>query len=450
MVGLRTTAQTLTRPDPAQTRSGGTGRIRPWWPAILVLVAFAVRLAVVLASPDWVPHTDAGDYDRIALWLSRHGTFPSSVLVPAGGPTAFRPPGFPLLLAGLYKALGAVSPSTRWEAARVLEALLGSLSVALLYLIATRLLPRAAARLAGAIAAVYPPLILVGSSLLSESLFVPLLLGAVLCALRARERASARGWLWALGAGGLTGLAALTRSNGIVVLVPLAFLVWSGRPRWSRRALYEPLALLGATVLVLVPWTVRNASAFHELVPISTESGYALAGVYNPVAQARTDFPALWVFPVRDIESALAGHPRANEAQVSSRLDSTAWDYVARHPSAVARTGFWNALRLLDLTGPSVERWLAKLEAYPETLALISVYAFWVLVALAVGGGVTRAARRVPSALWWVAGVILLSSVFILGATRYRVPADPFLILLAALGTHAGWAQLARRTMGER
>jgi 4-amino-4-deoxy-L-arabinose transferase-like glycosyltransferase len=445
MVGLSTTAETPGLAAPARLRTGSASRIRPSWLIVLVLVALVVRLIVVFATPNWLPQTDAADYDRIALSLSQHGGFGASVLDPAGGPSAFRPPAFPVALAGLYKMLGGVSASTRWESARILEAALGAVSVALIYLIGLRVFCVAAARIAGAIAAVYPPLILVGSSLMSESLFIPLMLGGVLCALSSRERASPRSWTWALGAGVLIGLAALTRSNGAVLLLPVALLVWSGRPRWSLRALRQPVLVVGATVLTLVPWTIRNASTFHELVPISTQSGYALAGIYNPIAQARTDFRALWVVPENDIRTALVGHPHSNEAQISDRLDSMALRYVAHHPGAVASTGYWNGLRLFNLTGPAVERWLARFEAYPAVLAVISVYAFWILGAVALGGVATRAVRRAPLALWGVPALILLSSVFTLGATRYRAPADPFLILLAALGLSAGWGRRLQR-----
>ena len=52
----------------------------------------------------------------------------------------------------------------------------------------------APAVVAGAIAAVYPPLVLAGSSLLSESLFIPLVLGALLAALVHRD--SEHRWRW--------------------------------------------------------------------------------------------------------------------------------------------------------------------------------------------------------------------------------------------------------------
>jgi hypothetical protein len=62
------------------------------------------------------------------------------------------------------------------------------------------------------------------------------------------------------------------------------------------------------------------------------------------------------------------------------------------------------------------------------------MYAFWVLGLLAVAGAMTERARSAPGALWWCPVLILLSTAFFQGSTRYRSPADPFIVMLAALG----------------
>ena len=188
----------------------------------MLAVALLARLLVIVATPHFRPTNDAADYDRHAVSLAVHGTYPPSGF---GGPSAFRPPAYPYLLAGVYKLVGTRSASTRWEAGRIADALLGVVVVALVALIARRLWGPAVALGAGALAAVFPPLLLVGSSLMSESLYIPLVLGAVLAALAARG--SEHRWRYALLTGLLVGLAALTRANGLFVLVPIAFLAWA-------------------------------------------------------------------------------------------------------------------------------------------------------------------------------------------------------------------------------
>src|SRR5206468_9363115 len=95
-------------------------------------------------------------------------------------PSAYRPPGYPYLLALVYRIRG-----DSVGAGQVLSALLGTLAVMLLMLLAERLWDRRVAVAAGLIAAVYLPLIAVQArALLSESLFVPAMLAALLLTLR--------------------------------------------------------------------------------------------------------------------------------------------------------------------------------------------------------------------------------------------------------------------------
>jgi 4-amino-4-deoxy-L-arabinose transferase-like glycosyltransferase len=399
-----------------------------------------MRLAVIFATPHFVPVTDAAEYDRDAVTLVNAGSFAESDATFHGGPTAYHPPLFPVALAGVYKLVGTGSEHTRWDAGRVLEAVLGAIAVLLTGLIATRLWGARVGLVAAGIAAVDPPLILVGSSLLSESLFIPLVLAAVWAALNYRDTERLR---WAAIAGALTGLCALTRGNGVFLIIPIALLLWTGRPRFTRPALAAPALALAAGILMLVPWTIRNLHVFHSLVPITTETGYALEGTYNSAVQNDKRFPALWRPPLASMQGAF-NQPGANEASVSSALTHEALHYIHRHPGSVATTFYWNTLRLLNLTGAGVERDFAGGEGYPPWLAELSVYAFWVLLGLVLAGVFQRALRAAPRALWLCPLVIFLSTAPLLGLTRYRSPADPFLIMPAALALLAGWDRLPR------
>jgi 4-amino-4-deoxy-L-arabinose transferase-like glycosyltransferase len=408
----------------------------------IALVALALRVVLVLATPNFHTIDDSHSYDRMAVSLAEHGTLPSSQIPLAGGPTAYPPPLYPVALSLAYRIVGVGSESSRWEAGRIEEAVLGTVVVVLIALIAARLFGRAAGLLSAAIAAVYPPLLLVGSSLMSESLFIPLVLGAVLAALVFRDSGRAR---WAVASGVLIGLAALTRSNGIVLLLPVIFLVWTERPRWSRRALRGPVVAVAAAALTILPWTIRNTVEFHEFVPISTETGYAFAGTYNAVAQYDTQYPAVWVPPGPEIYGFLKTHPRANEAQIGDSLLTFSRRYIAAHPGYPFVVAYWSAVRLFDLAGPGYERYSAIFAGYPPTLAYWSVFAFWLLAVLALLGMVIGGARRAPWALWACPLLILLSTLPFAGLTRYRAPADPFLVILAALALLALWRRVHGR-----
>ena len=407
--------------------------------ATVVALALVIRIGVVIATPHYQARTDAADFDRLGVALADHGHYPQSSEWAPHGPTAFRPPLFPAALAAVYKVVGTGSAHDRWTAGRLLEAVLGALSAGLTCLIATRIWGPAIGLVAGALAAIDPPLLLVGSSLLSESLFIPLVLGAVLAALAFRTDARLR---WAGLSGVLVGCAALTRGNGLVLVIPLAFLVWNQRPR--RRAAGAPALLLATAILTVLPWTVRNYVEFHRLVPLSTEGGYALAGTYNAATQNRPGFEAVWYPPLGQMRALAAADPRINEAQVSAHLQSEGLHYIEHHPASVLKTGYLSARRLLNVEGPLLEEVFAYGEGYPLRLAQYSVYAFWVVLALALAGALTRAARRAPSAFWWSPALILLSTVFFEGLTRYRSPADPFFLMLAALALVEGARRLRR------
>jgi 4-amino-4-deoxy-L-arabinose transferase-like glycosyltransferase len=431
----------------APSGSGGARSLRASVRPLLVIcvIALVVRLIVVFATPHFQPIADSSEYDQSAVSLVSNGTFGESVATFHGGPTAYHPPLFSVALAGVYGVVGTGSAKHRWEAGRIFEAVLGAIAVGLIFLIALALWDPVIAVIAASIAAVYPPLVLVGSSLMSESLFIPLALGAVLAGLRAREHPSS--WLWPVLAGVLAGLAALTRETGVPLLVVLCWLAWSGRPRFSRRALRAPLLVLGAAVVVLIPWTVRNEHEFGRFEPVTTGTGYALAGAYDHQAQTSKRFPALWAAPFADVAKVLHADPTANEAQISSGLTTMAVHYIEHNPGSVLKTAYWSTLRLLDLTGPGFERWFAPYEGYPRWLAGISVYAFWLIALLAIAGVFTSAVRRAPRAFWACPVIMFLSCVPFEGDTRYRSPVDPFLLILAAFALRSAWQ---RRRGGER
>ena len=404
-------------------------RERSWGVAMVavLILALVIRLAVAVHF-DLPPKTDAADYDRYGVSIASGRGFPDTNLGAVRGATAFRPPLYPLVLAGVYEVSGTSSATTRWRDARIVEALLGTVAVGLIGLIALRIFGRPEALAATAIAVVYPPLLLVGSSLVSETVFVPLVLAGVWLVLRYRDEQRLR---WLLLAGVAGGLATLSRSNGFLIVLALGFGVWILRPRWSRRALAAPATLLGIAALVVLPWTVRNAIELHAFVPVSTQTGLALAGQYNDVSAANG---ARWL-PPNGVPAYrhFFEDPSLDEADLDSKLRDAAIDYAVDHPQHVFAAGFWNGLRLLNLDDPiPLELQAAHDLGQPPGLARLSVYGFWILAVLALFGCAIGAARRLPAFIWLVLAAVIVSIMFIGGLTRYRIPADPILILLAA------------------
>lgn len=404
---------------------------------VLLALGLAVRVAYVLHTSTYVPRHDAHSYDVLATAIAQgHGW--------VYGPTAYIAPGYPFYLAAIYNLIGV--PHGMWTDVRLVQALVATVTIALIGWMALQLAGRGVALIALAIAAFYVPLVLVGVSLITESLFVPLLLAATNCALRARV-AERRYW-WIAAAGVFAGLASLTRGNGLILVPALALVVWTGRPRFSRQALGAPVILLIVAALAIAPWTIRNAIVEHEFVPVTTEAGLTLAGTYNDHA-ASTRF--IWQFSYRNY-SAIKRNKRLNDAQRDTQLISAVAGYVGRHPEYVPEAMFWNTLRLLDLQGRRVSRQTARndLRASPRW-ADLSVVCFWIVGALALIALFTRGARSLPRVIWVIPLLLYLSIAPVTtGTPRFRAALDPFVILLAAVAIRSVSVALRERRAARR
>jgi 4-amino-4-deoxy-L-arabinose transferase-like glycosyltransferase len=374
----------------------------------LIVLAFAIRLAFVLATPNYTLVHDALDYQRHAVSIADGHGFALSY----GRPTAFRPPAYPIFLAAVYAITG---PDVEWG--RIANALVGTGIVALIGVIAFQLWGRREALIALALAAVYIPLILVGQSIMSEPLFVLCLLGAISCCLRG----------WVVAAGVLLGLAILGRANAVILVLPLAAAVWKG---WR-----PALVLCVVAALTVVPWTIRNYETFDAFVPVSTQFGSALAGTYNSEAKADKQNPASWrtlkrVDDYRPIFNQVRTTP---EPVLDKELRTASIDFIKAHPAYVLTVAYWTTRRMLDLAGMDWSIHTAATISATRGWAIAGVICFWIFALLALAGAFTRQARAAPWWLWTVPLLMYLSVVFLVVETpRYRTAIDPFIVLLAA------------------
>jgi 4-amino-4-deoxy-L-arabinose transferase-like glycosyltransferase len=381
--------------------------------ALILLGALAIRVVVVLATPDYRLVHDAIDYDNHGASLAAGDGFAPAY----GRPTAFRPPAYPLLVAGVYWVFGHDV-----EAARLANAVVGTGIVALIGLIALMLWGRREALVAMALGAVYVPLIEVGQAVMSEPLFALCMLGAIAAALRKR----------AVLAGLLLGLAILGRANAIILLLPLAVAVWRG-PR-------PAAALVVAAALTVAPWTIRNALVLDAFVPVSTQLGSALAGTYNSDARADEENPASWrsLRAVSDYQAIFARVRSTPEPVLEKELRRASLDFIREHPEYVLTVAYWTTRRMLDLAGMDWSIHTASTVSVGRTWAIAGVVCCWVFALLAVLGAFTRRARAAPLWLWAVPLLMYLSVVFLVVETpRYRTAIDPFIVLLAALASPA-------------
>ncbi len=378
-----------------------------WRVAVAVfLLSLAVRLAFVTAFPGEPLETDAIDYDTIGWNLAQGYGYTNET----GEPTAFRPPGYPLLLAGVYYAVGH---DLNWV--RRVQALLGAALCALVCLTARRLFDDGSAKLAGLLCALYPPLIIPTSAILSEVLFMFWLGLAIYVVI------STKGLGWMFASGLFLGMALMTRPI-LVFFLPclIGWLLLVRKPG----ALVSSAAVLGGLLLVALPWTIRNYAHFGEFVPLTTHGGLALFNCYVLPPQG-FGFNA----------GELAGEEYTqltDEVSRSKYLSRKTLEYVQHNPLAVVKL---TAIKALYLIYP--------FDGYWHSVSLGSKYnVFWGILLAYSSLGVAVSWRGAESGIQLIL-LLLLSFVAAMlvfqAIPRFRLPMEPFLICFAASGFRYTW-----------
>ncbi|MBA3864761.1 MAG: hypothetical protein H0X42_00170 [Solirubrobacterales bacterium] len=378
--------------------------------ALVAILLLGAGLRVGEAWDGRAPVYDAAAYAAIARNLDQGNGF--TVGAGATQPSSNYSPGLPLLTAGVYELSGSVHE----RLARVLLALVGTLSVLFAYLLGRRLSrflnsPRhsevntgnVVAGLIGAAAvAIYPALLEYQGMLMSEPLAASLLSGAVLAMFWAAARGGLLRWLLP---GILLGALAMVRPEylGVAVLLGLVVLARGLRDDWSR-SLAAAAVLVAGVVVVVAPWTIRNAVALDRMVPISTGSGQVLfAGTYLPSdgnpervgEEVVAEHPRLFAsgdaerLRLEQILATLAAHrypELESDAALSKMGKEQLWDDVSEEPletsgfvaakvgriwshgpRAVMREPVWEALHwvllVLGLLSLAVLAWCRRWEA---------------------------------------------------------------------------------------
>jgi 4-amino-4-deoxy-L-arabinose transferase-like glycosyltransferase len=305
------------------------------------------------------------------------------------------------------------------------------------------------------LASLFPPFMLTGAAILSETLFLVVMLAAVAAVLQARR--SPHRLRWAATAGLFCGLAALTRSNGALLVIPLALALVRPASGGRRAAAMSVGALVAGAVLTVAPWTVRNAIVLDSFVPVSTQGGHTLAGAYNETIRrsgelwgppwALPEFAHLYWRPrFRDAALRAGAVPGLTprgwrtdvpEPELDRRLRAAATDHMTEHPGYVFEKVVSNTARLFQLGGPhSADFTIEEMALEARWPRRATTYLFYPVFVLAIVGAFTAAARRAPRWLWLVPA-LFLPAVLVNGLVRFRSPIDPFLIMLAALAVAA-------------
>jgi 4-amino-4-deoxy-L-arabinose transferase-like glycosyltransferase len=408
--------------------------------AVLV-VAFAVRLAAILVievNPRAQWSFDMTWYDGMARRLLAGKGYTSF----RGAPTAQWPPGYPLLLAGVYAVLGQ-----HVLVAKLVNAGLATASVLVTYLIGRELGRPRVGLAAAALLAVFPGDVLFAPTVLTEPLFAALVATALWVFLRWTRGGEAGLGRWAA-FGALLGLATLVRGTGLLLL-PIFSLAWLAQGAGlGRTARWTAAAALGL-VVVLVPWTVRNQLRLGAFVVVATDGAASLWVGHSPVATGGHSFALRGAWRER------FGHfhrlpPLQAEIEVARAETREALGWMLRRPDRVVALVPAKVYHMFKHDRGALgwmEPWLQR-RLHPTTRrgleGLVDGYFFAVLALALVGARHflrpdDRRAALVPIAVAWL---VLAHAVLFFGSPRFHHPLLPLLSLLAGAELVA-WARPA-------
>jgi hypothetical protein len=414
--------------------------------ALAAILLLGLVLRVDYAWEGRAPIYDAVAYAEIARNLDEGNGF--TLGEKATQPASNYSPGLPFLVAGLYK----LSSGEHERFARIVLALIGTLSILFAYLIARRLSGPFAGLVGAGVVAIYPALLEYQGMFMGEPLAAALLSGAVLAMLWAAGPAVPARERWLI-PGLLLGALVLVRPEylGVSLLLALVVLVWDKAQH--RIGLFDAAVLLVGVILVIAPWTVRNAIALDRFAPVSTGGGQVLfAGTYLPSdgdpekvgAEVVTRHPGL--FDPQDVE-------RLRLEQILARLAAQRYPELPSDEALgkIGRQQLWD-----DVTQEPVEYagfvatkvWRIWSHGPREVMERPGWEVFhWALVAFGLLGMIVLARQRRWEALLLATVFVSITAIsaLLVASPRRVLVMMPLVAALAGVGTTACRNSLARR-----
>jgi len=397
--------------------------------AVLV-IGFGLRLALALTMDNKISWEDESDYLDLAQKISNGAGY----VLADGSPTAFRAPGYPAFLTLLHLG-GLTSPL----AVRIIQALLATIIIWLVYRLGSELMNRAAGLTGAALTAIYPYYIFMPATLLAETLFTTLLLAAVL--LFHLSLRTGRGKLL-LGSGTLMGFAILTRPaawalTGGILFWLLFITRYPARQRLGLAALF-----FIAVLLTVTPWMTRNYVRLGSFA-LATNGGRNFWLGNNSAATINSGSNiAMDAEMNRIIENA------AGETARERIYYDEAFRYIQSHPRQFIVLTFSKALAFWRWTpSPVTDNNYARSNLM-NWLSVLSVAPVFIL---AVAGYILVSAELRSKISLWLIMALFYTAIHALyiSKVRFRLPLDAFMIMAAAftlVQASAKLRQLVKRT----
>lgn len=387
---------------------------------LILLVALLIRLDFVTKFNFPPVKNDQHYYTLMAVQIIEDGVYGYKQEVP----NAKVPPAWPLFLAGICKVFGYSDIDRVHDIVRIFNSLFSVGAVWYIYRIGQSLFNRWTGLLAALMGAIYGPYIFVTGLILTENMFLLLLLAAVYYQIRVIQDNRIKDHIIA---GALAALATLVRPNTIAItIVPYLFLWAKHRKLFLKEILYGA----GAFALLMLPWWIRNVVTLHEFILLSKGSGNPFLGGTNPYGMVSID----WKYANHADQTAL-GIQRIKEGLKDNPGLWIRWFTIGK-TSAMFLKGLYVDFYFRHIHFPFYEMLLRYLHKFV-------VYAGFALGA--VMPFIKKPYRFLSVHLFLFLGIQLL----FIPETRYTIGMMPFLFVIASAGVVSligfGWKQWQAR-----
>ena len=406
----------------------------------VVLLALAVRLGIGVflgfnSGPDQAAcGADTVEFEHMAWSAAQGGGF---AIHDGGLPSAFRAPGYPMLLAAVYRIFGR----TYWMN-RVVLSLLGATTCWFVYLLALRLrLERPTALLAAFLTAVLPLQFYWCGHFMSEPLAAFLNVATCLLLAMAGTEGMPRRLPLFLAAGLVCGLSALTRAASLLV-APVLGGLWVLSRRVSIRSAVPWIGLFALGVaIVIAPWAIRNRVVLDRFALISTNGGSTFWGANNSIVAEPAEHWGSWISTTHIDRERKEKEvwPLANEVDRDRAEWKIGRQWVMQNARQVPLLLAGKFYRLLKPFPDSANR----------VYATVVGFGWLLLLPLSILGIVlilrdSEARRRFIPLNAQLLTLAATTAIFY-GSERFRAPYEPFLAIYAAAVVQRGVSIAAKR-----
>lgn len=380
---------------------------RPIILLFIFVLAMSLRIIAISEGTSAI-ESDEIEYDRLATSLLSGNGYVTA----AGLPTSHRPPLYPAMLAAIYAVFGH-----SYFAVKIIQAVAGSATAILIYLLAENIFNKTTAILAGLLSSFYMPFLVCTRLLYTETFFI-FLLFLITYLIIIMQRVSLAGCA-ALGL--LCAALTLLRSNGFLMIFIVVFglIIKARNANLTLNKIFLSIStLILCFVLVITPWTIRNYTVHKRFVLISTNAGL---NMYQ--ATIKTSGKIYAIDPKDPVE--VKASAASNEVDRNSIYTRAAMGFYKKHPLkalkmlALRYLFFWNIIDWEVMGGEVVN------------------YQYVFILPFAIAGALFALKTQKEVTIILLVMMSFISLVLLIpGTARYRMPIDGYLMILGCYGIY--------------